>query len=389
MIGARGSACRDVAVAFASGRPRRGRAAGAFILAWAIGVAVPPARAQNEVAAPSWLRAPSTRGPVAATLSLDDRRSLWGVNGALPLDFGLRGPRAASAAQAALGLGLSITGASDTRDLRYSALLDRCGGRTGEWLGFSTGNTPSRLHLGIGFWRSLARVGVEAGIVSSVVGVTERQENHWGFFRDSLHWRDTTTYSAVSRTAQRTTAQGALHWNYRRLELTAISGVVVGLRAVPQSWAQANAQLQLSKRVLLLAAVGQRPDASLAFDASARPGTMLSVQVQPWASRDPAASGSTVPRATSWITKRLEDGRTVLCVRCRRASQVELAGDFTEWVSVPLTALGGDWWETTLAIPSGLHQVQIRMDGGAWQAPPRLPTMEREFAGVTGVLLTE
>ena len=241
-------------------------------------------------------------------------------------------------------------------------------------------------------WRSLAPVEIEAGIISSLVGITEREESHWGYyrhFRDTLRWRDTTTYSQVSRTEQRTTMQSAMRWHHGRLELTAIGGLTLGQRSAPRRWAQANLQLQASKRVLVLAALGQRPDASRAFDPSARPAMMVGVQVAPWASREWAMSRAIVPRVTEWAAKPLDGGRTVIRVRCRHASRVEVAGDFTEWAPVSLTATGRDRWETILTIAPGLHHVQIRIDGGAWQVPPGLPTAQGEFAGAAGVLLIE
>ena len=52
-----------------------------------------------------------------------------------------------------------------------------------------------------------------------------------------------------------------------------------------------------------------------------------------------------------------------------------------------MTATGDDWWETSLTIAPGLHQVQVRLDGGPWQVPPGLPRTNREFAGEAGVLV--
>src|SRR5262245_22258023 len=129
-------------MAFPRRRARGSRIAAALALAWSF-AAAPPAGAQNDAAGPAWLRAPHTRGPVVGTLALDDRRVWWGIDGALPLDFGFHGTRASLSGVPALGLGLSITGASDLRALRYTALLDRRGRQAGGWLGISTGRTPS------------------------------------------------------------------------------------------------------------------------------------------------------------------------------------------------------------------------------------------------------
>src|SRR5512141_3334786 len=99
---------------------------------------------------------------------------------------------------------------------------------------------------------------MEAGLVSSFVRYQDRQESHWGFYRDSLHWRDTTTYNNVDRSGLWHTAQSALRWRYGRMELTATGGVTVGWRIEPRRFAQAVLNLHASRRVTVMAAYGQR-----------------------------------------------------------------------------------------------------------------------------------
>ena len=356
----------------------------------------PAARAgDDDAAGPAWLRAPLTRGPVAATLGLDTDHAWWGIDGAMPLALGHPRVRTNVEGRSVLGLGLSIAGqgGSEPQGLRYAALVDRRSLRTGEWLGVSTGGGSkgqnTRLQLGTGIWRSLLQVEMEAGVVSSFVGYEDREASHWGFYRDSLHWRDTTTYQSVDRSGLWHTAQSALRWHYGRMELTAVGGVTVGEHIEPRRWAQAIMHLQASRRLLVMAAFGQRPAASMAFDPSAHPQTMIGVQLAPWASRESAPPASAVPRARSWLAESMSDGLTKITVRCSGVFSVELAGDFTDWAPVALTARGGDRWETTVTILPGLHQVRIRLDGGEWQVPPGLPSTQRDFAGAAGVLLIE
>ena len=98
---------------------------------------------------------------------------------------------------------------------------------------------------------------------------------------------------------------------------------------------------------------------------------------------------SRAPAVRTWTTRALPEGRTAVRVRCPDAVHVELTGDFTDWAPLALIALGGGWWGSEIPISSGLHQVQVRVDGGAWQAPPGLPTTHGDFAGTAGVLLIE
>jgi len=362
--------------------------AGAIGLNLALAGWASTACAEDFAAGPEWLRAPIARGPVAATFGVDERHAWWGVDGTVPLGLGLPRTRANVAGQRVLGLGMSITGSarSDVQDLRYTALIDRRSRIDGTWLGISTGQN-AKLQLGTGLWRAFDRVEVEAGLVSGLVVASNREASQWKVVADSLHSHDTTTVSIVDRSALSTTAQSAVRWHFGRMEFAATGGLTVGARTAPQRWAQASMHYQASRRMRVLAAFGQRPAASFIFEPSARPQTMLGIQVAPWASHEGGASDGIAPVARQWRALSLADGRTRLVLRCRDASRVELAADFTDWAPIALTETEYGWWVASLTIAPGLHQVQVRLDGGAWQVPPGLPRTKREFAGDAGVLV--
>ena len=54
-----------------------------------------------------------------------------------------------------------------------------------------------------------------------------------------------------------------------------------------------------------------------------------------------------------------------------------------------MTRGSDDWWSATLPIAAGTYQMNVRIDGGAWLAPPGLMTSTDEFAGVVGILIVE
>jgi hypothetical protein len=64
---------------------------------------------------------------------------------------------------------------------------------------------------------------------------------------------------------------------------------------------------------------------------------------------------------------------------------VELTGDFTDWSPVSLTQ-SGKVWRLERALPSGLHRVAIRIDGGEWIAPANLPRGVDELGGTIGMI---
>jgi hypothetical protein len=368
----------------------------ALASAFAIAIASSPVGA-DDAAGPAWLRAPLDRGPVAASLGIDTDHVWWGIDGAMSL--GSQRELTGAASRRVLGLGLSVAGqgGSDPNGLRYSAVVDRRSQRNGAWFGLSTGGggqtMHSRLQIGTGMWRSFALVEIDGAVVSSFVQSKGTEASHWGFFRDSLHWRDTTTYHSYDRSGVWHTAQSALRWRHGRMELTAIGGISISQRIEPFRWAQAVLNVQATRTLMFMAAYGQRPPASMAFDPSAHPQTMVGVQFAPWATSESASTTASrttsATRARDWNILPAGNGQTRIRVRCPGVTRVEISGDFTDWAPVALTSVGDGRWETTLSILPGLHQVQIRFDGGEWQVPPGLPSTQREFAGAAGVLLIE
>ena len=80
-------------------------------------------------------------------------------------------------------------------------------------------------------------------------------------------------------------------------------------------------------------------------------------------------------------------GYRTLAVRAGAAASVELVADFTGWQPVQLTRRSDGRWTATLAVPAGMHEVAVRVDGGAWLAPPGLTTIRDELGGVLALLL--
>ncbi|MBW8772330.1 MAG: glycogen-binding domain-containing protein [Gemmatimonadetes bacterium] len=72
------------------------------------------------------------------------------------------------------------------------------------------------------------------------------------------------------------------------------------------------------------------------------------------------------------------------------ATRVELQGSPTAWEPVTLEKESGGWWEVTLTLPPGRHEIIWRRDGGEWQTLPGLPTAaDPELGDVTVVVAGE
>ena len=48
-----------------------------------------------------------------------------------------------------------------------------------------------------------------------------------------------------------------------------------------------------------------------------------------------------------------------------------------------------DGWIVEISASRGLHRANIRVDGGAWIAPPGLASMTDDFAGEVGIFVVE
>ncbi len=71
------------------------------------------------------------------------------------------------------------------------------------------------------------------------------------------------------------------------------------------------------------------------------------------------------------------------------ADTVELAGDFTDWKPVALRPWGEHSWRTLLPMAPGLHRLAVRVDGGAWRAPPGTRAVQSEFDGEVAEVIVD
>jgi hypothetical protein len=82
-----------------------------------------------------------------------------------------------------------------------------------------------------------------------------------------------------------------------------------------------------------------------------------------------------------------EQGMTSILIRDPGATRVEVAGDFTEWQPVALSLRPGRLWQAAFVLPPGVHQINVRFDGGPWEVPQGLGSADDGFGGRVGVLV--
>lgn len=195
-----------------------------------------------------------------------------------------------------------------------------------------------------------------------------------------------------------TDVEGIVRLANSRVELVGLAGVrtaVAGYDESPDPWASVNATVWVLRTVGITAGIGSYPD-DLGQDLPAASYVTLGVRVTPRTTRrSPTVLSADVLNAPSREAPpalTVVDGpagrRTIRFRSASIARRVEIMGDFTDWTPVqmsPTQSPGG--WTISLPLSSGVHQVNIRLDDGAWMVPNGLTTVRDEFGGTVGILL--
>jgi hypothetical protein len=221
--------------------------------------------------------------------------------------------------------------------------------------------------------------------------------------RDGATLLATVTPVMVADSIRYTDFLGALRFPWAALDLAWSAGARAGtvgaaVGGTSRVWGNMSVVAWLRPRLALVASAGAYPvDLTQGYPG----GRFLTVALR-IASRETHASASTSapspvavagePRpssATTFEIKRVSETERMLRVYAPSATSVELNGDFTQWRALSLTRDRDGWWTTTRAIADGTYQMNFRIDGGPWLAPPGLLTATDEFGGVVGILVVE
>jgi hypothetical protein len=93
------------------------------------------------------------------------------------------------------------------------------------------------------------------------------------------------------------------------------------------------------------------------------------------------------PGAARTLVEPASPGRYRVRIVAPGARTLELSGDPTAWKPVTLERDATGEWSVILALAPGTYHVVMRVDGGAWKAPPGLPTVPDEFRGASGLIV--
>jgi hypothetical protein len=186
--------------------------------------------------------------------------------------------------------------------------------------------------------------------------------------------------------------EGSVNWAYGWLELTGQAGYRFGdsYDVTPDSrrWAAGSAVLWITNRVAAVMGGGRvpaNPSRGLPARNYANFGLMLSYSSIPRTTVPVAPL--TVAAVKDFEVRPLATGTQKITVRVGGVEKVEVMGDFSDWTPLLLMRRGRDLWDITLPVTTGVHEINLRLDDGAWVAPPGLPTRRDSFSGDVGLLV--
>jgi hypothetical protein len=255
------------------------------------------------------------------------------------------------------------------------ARLHRVGQQSGAWIG----GTVGRSSLG--------------GVPRSVAGlVLAGWAQHAG-----LHLFASATRASVGDTAY-TDIEAAGRTRRGRLVVEGYAGARVWSRGGGRGvYGEGSATLALSQGLSLVLSGGRYPTDPIRGSISGRYAGVALRLHSPAAFRPPPRDLASAPQAAgssdaSEPTARLEvlshgDRAVRFVVRAPDAGVVEIAGDFTDWKAMALARGTSGVWEVVVRIPSGVHRMAVRVDGGPWIAPAGSRRAEDDFGGEVGIFV--
>lgn len=363
-------------------------------------LAAAPAHGQL-VSAPlerSWMTA-WPDGPPASGLSpalwLDRDGIGYGVGGALLL--GLPAP-AGAATEPGRGpgsvlelaaRGLDPQASSQPWSAAMSARLHGPRAGHGIWLG-AAGVAPSngsdRLPLaGAGLWLQRGRITFEAQVVQLLRPLriprpavpVELPIDTSVFVIDELPPGDDLRFLTGLETAVR--------WTRGRTELRARAGAALGLHQAPARWGEVRAAYWARPNIALFATAASTARVPVALESVQGERAAIGIQL---VTGQAAGAGPAVTRLPDegFELERLDGAMHRLILRAS-GRYVEVASDATGWSVLPARRVGPGTWEVVLTLEPGIHRVAMRVNGGAWRAPPGMPTASDDFGGEVGLLV--
>lgn len=259
------------------------------------------------------------------------------------------------------------------------------GERTGQLLGVARAHIANDYR---GMW-------IGGGAGSAYDGLSWRnvlqgEAAAWARFNAATAFVSVTPVS-IADSVKYTDAQLSGSLNLAAVELVATGGFRSG--GSSKSWGSASITAWIASYLAIVGSAGTYPiDLTQGFPG----GRFASLALRVGSRRYPPAASSVreiggldaVSRTSYRFESRdLGGGIRELRLNAPGAASVEVMGDFSDWNAVRLENAGGGWWSHSFRLEPGIHELNVRIDGGPWVIPPGLHARADEFGGSVGVLV--
>jgi hypothetical protein len=306
---------------------------------------------------------------IGTTGTISQLSGAWTRSGRVDATFTPGASRRISPELSLQGGGSSHSNGMRTGQWLGAARLYMAGPSRGLWAGGGVGSTwdgtwREIVQADAGVWATFARSTISAALSPTVVDDTIR-------YADGLV---------------------ALHSERRNWDFDGSLGFRSGnpLPTLPANrnvWGQVTAIFWASPRVGIVGAAGIYPvDFTQGFPGGRYVSVAVRVRSTPRLILAPLVATTTRTVQALQITT-LSGNTRSLRVRAEAADRVELMADFTGWVPIAMQPDGGGWWKAVVDVPRGTHELNVRVDGGQWLAPPGSIIRTDEFGGVIGVIV--
>jgi hypothetical protein len=232
--------------------------------------------------------------------------------------------------------------------------------------------------------------GAAHGIVRSDVVTSGRivTDSVW---TDTLGWLPESHEVAGGRV---TSAVGAhwltseLHasWTHARFAAGAsIGGWFAGARMPGVGFGSIELSTRVMPNVWIIGGAGVAPDLTRPVRA---PGRFATLGLRfAYMSRTGFTGSTGATSARAFTVAPVDSSSYIFSLRVPGAERVEMSGEFTGWKPVALVRSAEGLWAVRLAVAPGAYRVNVRVDGGRWQAPPGTTAVADDFGGSAGLVV--
>jgi len=195
--------------------------------------------------------------------------------------------------------------------------------------------------------------------------------------RSSARWRGTRIVlegTVGARFWSRGGGRGVFGEGSATMSITPHAAIVLSAGRYPTDAVSGSIAGRYVTAAVRLGAIGVRKRPAPAFSANVHAS---------------GSDGSTSLGETRREVQAQQDDDVRLTLFAPGATTVDITGDFTNWQPVPLSRNpgAGDAWGGTFRIPRGMHRINVRRDGGPWQAPGGTTHSTDDYDGEVGVFV--